>query len=143
MLDGSAVAQPNHISHWIESSITTEEFIKLLTQDTSCEDNSPLPTATSMLSDLSNKMTNMLIDCDSSQSQLSACDAGIATDLPTFDLPWTTLVNEFDASLYCASNRNLLTGYSSQTVSSGAFSKLSKQGVQFYPRATSNSAGEW
>lgn len=77
-------AKPNHISHWIDSNITTQEFIDLIKQDQNKAKSAP--TASNILTDISSKMSGLLLDSEPGDDSLSG--TGVTSDLPRFDLPW-------------------------------------------------------
>lgn len=114
MYNGDKSFQPNHVSHWINSNISTEEFIELLRRDSTRGVDAAEPTA--MLKDLSNKMSEMLVGSDSG-SDAAYSGTGDGTTLPRFDLPWANLETYAEPSLYLTNNnRNPLTSYSSSSV---------------------------
>lgn len=70
--------------------------------------------ATNLLDDLSNKMSNIIIDSESDTDNITGTSQ--ETTLPRFDLPWNNPTTDVAASLYLTNARNPLTYCTPATV---------------------------
>ena len=126
MCNGKITSQPNHISHYINSNITSEEFISLLNRKESSS-----PAAGDLLSQLSTKMSDMMTTSNGSTQQVSSGTPCLA-DLPNFELPWSKVLTTLEPSVDLAinnDNNNCLTSYSPLSVQHAVCSQATKSSL--------------
>lgn len=133
MNDFVATTQPNHISHWIDSTITTQQFIDLIKQD----QNQPRsPNTNNILSEISTKMSGMLLNAEPHGQELIS-GTSVASELPRFDLPWTNktsgLVVENNPGICLAltcNRRNNLTNYNARSIKRAVCAGVNKKRLE-------------
>lgn len=128
------MSKPNHISHWIDSNITTQEFIDLIRQDQN-KNHSPT-TASKVLTEISTKMTDMLLDSEPDNDNLSGM--GLSSELPRFDLPWTnghgTVVDSYEHNLNLPVTLNglsKLTSYNARSLKHVVCAGVGRKRLEF------------